>query len=98
VDDEKSVFIASRLTSGNRVFPSRIEVSKERVSHIKPGIMHSEEESIPINKVASVTIDSGWIWSEIRIDPSGGSNPIVSHGHRKQDALRIREMIEHHQD
>jgi hypothetical protein len=97
MDEEKSVFAASRLTSGNFVFPSRIEVSKERVSRIKPGLFKSEEESIAISKVASVTINSGWIWSEIRIDSAGGANPIVSHGHPKQDALRIREIIERHQ-
>src|ERR1700733_6762399 len=97
MDEEKSVFAASRWTSGNFVFPSRIEVSKERVAHIKPGLFRTEEESIPLSKVASVTINSGWVWSEIQIESAGGANPIVSHGHPKQDALRIREIIERHQ-
>jgi hypothetical protein len=37
------------------------------------------------------------IWSDIRIDSAGGSNPIVSHGHRKDDARAIRDLIERFQ-
>jgi hypothetical protein len=33
-------------------------------------------------------------WSDIRIDSAGGTNPILSHGHRKRDAERIRDLIE----
>ena len=57
----------------------------------------SSEESIALGKVASVQISTGIIWSEIRIDSSGGTAPITSHGHRKADALRIRELIESYQ-
>jgi hypothetical protein len=92
--DEHHVFTASRLTRGNFFFPVRIEVSQERVSRIKPRVVGANEESIPITKVASVNISTGLIWSEIRIDSSGGSNPILSNGHRKADARRIRDLIE----
>lgn len=91
---EKYVFKASRLTRGNFWFPVRIEISRERVARVKPRLVGSNEESIPISKVASVNIATGLIWSDIRIDSSGGSNPILSHGHRKADARRIRDLIE----
>ena len=64
---------------------------------IKPHFIGTEEESIPIAEVASVTIRTGLIWSDIRIDSSGGSNPIVSHGHGNASARRIRELIEGYQ-
>ena len=64
---------------------------------IKPRLMGSDEESIAINKVASVNIRTGLIWSDIRIDSTGGSNPIISHGHAKDDARRIRDLIEQFQ-
>jgi hypothetical protein len=96
VDDHR-VFTASRLTSGNFIFPVRIEVSQNRVTRIKPRFFGSNEESIPITKVASVNIQTGMIWSDIRIDSAGGSNPILSHGHRKDDARAIRDLIERHQ-
>ncbi|MGD0694798.1 MAG: hypothetical protein ABSB82_08075 [Terriglobia bacterium] len=47
-----------------------------------------------MSKVASVTIHTGLIWSEIRIESSGGADPITSHGHRKKDARQIRDLIE----
>lgn len=90
-------FSASRFTHGNFFFPTRIEVGPERVLRIKPKFFGSTEESIPIAKVASVQISTGMIWSDIRIDSSGGSNPIASHGHSKGDAERIRQLIEHYQ-
>jgi hypothetical protein len=92
--EERYVFTASRLTRGNFWFPVRIEINQERVSRVKPRLVGANEESIPISKVASVNITTGLIWSDIRIDSSGGSNPILSHGHRKADARRIRDLIE----
>jgi hypothetical protein len=44
-----------------------------------------------------VEIKTGMIWSEIRIDSTGGAEPITSHGHSKGDAIRIRELIESYQ-
>ena len=87
-------FTASRFTSGNFVFPTRIEVGPEHVLRIKPRLFGQTEESIAIDKVASVQISTGIFWSDIRIDSSGGTNPITSHGHRKDDAIRIRQLIE----
>jgi len=95
--EERYVFTASRLTRGNFWFPVRIEINQERVSRVKPRLVGANEESIPISKVASVNITTGLIWSDIRIDSSGGSNPILSHGHRKADARRIRDLIENFQ-
>jgi|1185.fasta_scaffold196170_1 hypothetical protein len=90
-------FTASRLTRGNLFFPVRIVVTPLHVSRVKPRIFGSSEESIAISQVASVGITTGIIWSQIRIDSTGGADPITSHGHRKRDAIRIRELIESHQ-
>jgi len=90
-------FFASRWTKGNRIFPTRIEVSPDRVARIKPRLFGSTEESIAIANVASVQIDTGVVFSNIRIDSTGGTNPITSHGHTKSDARRIRELIEQFQ-
>jgi hypothetical protein len=95
--EERYTFRASRLTSGNRLFPVRIVVTPERVCRIKPRLIGSDEESIPMSKVASIHIRTGLIWSDIRIDSSGGSNPITSHGHTRADAERIRDLIERFQ-
>jgi len=44
-----------------------------------------------------VSIRTGLIWSTIQIDSTGGTDPIVSRGHRKADAIRIRDLIERFQ-
>ena len=90
-------FKASRFTRGNHLFPTRIEVGPEHVIRVKPRLFGRSEESIPVSKVASVQISVGIFWSDIRIDSTGGTDPIESHGHRKKDALRIRDLIEGYQ-
>lgn len=90
-------FKASRWTRGNLIFPTRIVVSPLHVSRVKPRMFGTTDESIAISQVASVQIRTGVIWSEIRIDSTGGADPITSHGHRKRDAIRIRELIESYQ-
>ena len=52
--DDNHVFTASRWTSGNLIFPVRIEVNQTRITRIKPRLFGSNEESIAISKVASV--------------------------------------------
>jgi hypothetical protein len=90
-------FKASRWTRGNLIFPTRIVVNPLHVSRVKPRLFGTTDESIAISQVASVQIRTGIIWSDIRIDSTGGADPITSHGHRKRDAIRIRELIETYQ-
>src|SRR6202521_340011 len=92
VSDE--IFGASRWTKGNLWFPTRIVVSPLRVSRVKRRLFSRSEESISISQVASVKISTGIFWSDILIESTGGTDPITSHGHRKADAVRIRDLIE----
>jgi hypothetical protein len=87
-------FKASRLTRGNFLFPTVIEVTDKSVVRRKRSWFNKDEISISIIKVASVHIKTGIIWADILIESSGGSDPLASHGHRKTDARRIRELIE----
>jgi hypothetical protein len=88
---------ASRWTRGNFIFPVQIIVTNEHVMRVKRRFFGTSEESIAIGKVASVHIEAGLIWADITIESSGGTDPIVSHGHAKSDAERIRELVEHWQ-
>jgi hypothetical protein len=87
-------FQASRWTRGNFLFPTVIEVTDQAVIRHKRSWFSRDEMSISITKVASVHIKTGIIWSDILIESSGGSDPLASHGHRKSDARRIRELVE----
>jgi hypothetical protein len=97
VGPSAETFTASRWTTGNLLFPTRLVVSPLRVSRVKSRWFGSNDESIAISKIASVHISTGVLWSEIRIESTGGTDPITSHGHRKGDAQRIRDLIERYQ-
>ncbi len=91
------LFKASRWTSGNHFFPTFIEVTDRAVIRRKRSWFSLDEISISIQKVASVHIKTGLIWSDIVIESSGGTDPLASHGHTKADARRIKELIEEQQ-
>jgi hypothetical protein len=90
-------FTASRWTRGNFFFPTRLIVGPQRVARVKSRLLGSSEESISMSKIASVHISTGVFWAEIVIESTGGTDPITSHGHRKADAQRIRQLIETYQ-
>ena len=90
-------FRASRWTRGNRVFPTVIEVTDKAVIRHRRSWFSSDDMSISIQKVASVHIHTGLIWSHITIESSGGTDPLESHGHFKSDARRIKALIEGYQ-
>ena len=92
-----NVFYASRLTHGNHLFPTVIEVSEKAVTLRKRTWFTRDEVSVSIGKVASVHIKTGLVWSTILIESSGGADPLTSHGHSKSDAKRIKALIENHQ-
>lgn len=94
---ESEFFQASRWTRGNFLFPTVIEVSDKAVTRRKRSWFSRDEISVSISKVASVHIKTGIFWSDILIESSGGSDPLASHGHRKADAVRIKELIENFQ-
>ncbi len=87
-------FVSSRLTKGNFLFPTRIVIDDRTVMRTKRSWLSAEEESVSIRNVATVNIATGILWSDIRIESSGGSDPLESHGHTKADARRIKERIE----
>jgi hypothetical protein len=87
-------FQASRLTRGNFLFPTIIEVTDKSIIRHKRSWFSRDEISISITKVASVHIKTGVVWSDVLIESTGGTDPLASHGHKKADARRIRELIE----
>jgi hypothetical protein len=91
---DSEMFKASRWTRGNFLFPTIIQVTDRAVTRHKRSWFSKDEISISITKVASVHVKTGMIWSDILIESSGGSDPLASHGHRKADARRIRQMVE----
>jgi hypothetical protein len=90
-------FVASRWTHGNRLFPNQVVITPMSVIQRKARWIGREEQSIHISHVASVTIQTGLLFSSVIIETSGGSEPITCHGHRKADAVAIKDRIERYQ-
>ena len=90
-------FRASRLSPGNVLFPTVIEVTDRHVTRIKPSWIERVEESISIRQVSSVTIKRGVMWADVTIHSSGGSAPLLSTGHTNADAEQLKNLIEDYQ-
>lgn len=91
------VFRASQWTRGNRLFPTQVAITDTSVVQHTPHWFGKQEESIHIAHVASVKIDTHLMFADVIIETSGGSDPIRCHGHRKADAIRMKELIEQRQ-
>jgi hypothetical protein len=91
------VFRASRLSRGNRLFPTQVMVTRTSVVRFTPQWIGKMEETIHMAHVASVKIDTHLFFADVFIETSGGVSPITCYGHYKKDAVRIKELIEQHQ-
>jgi hypothetical protein len=91
------VFRASRLSSGNRLFPTQVQITPTAIVHHTPRWFGRTEHSIHVAHVASVRVDTGVVFSDVYIETSGGASPVKCHGHRKRDALEMKRLIEQFQ-
>jgi len=91
------VFRASRLSPGNRLLPTQVAINRKSVVHYQPQWIGRLEHSIHIAHVASVTIDTNLLFSDVYIETSGGAAPIHCRGHRKHEAEQMKHLIEQFQ-
>jgi len=91
------VFLASRLSSGNHLFPTQVLISPTSVVQYTPRWIGRQEQTIHLAHVSSVNIETGFLFSNVFIETSGGSDPIGCHGHKKGDARRMKNLIEQYQ-
>ena len=91
------VFRASRMSTGNRLFPTQVLISPTSVVHYTPEWFGRLEHSMHMAHVASVRIDTNLMFSDVYIETTGGASPIKCHGHKKADAVRMKQLIEKYQ-
>ena len=91
------VFRASRLSSGNHLFPTQVLISPTAVVHYTPQWFGHLEHSIHMAHVASVRVDTKMMFADVYVETTGGASPIRCHGHHKQDAVRMHQLIERYQ-
>ena len=71
---EGDVFRASRLSRGNRYFPTQVLITPTSVVHYTPELFGRKEHSIHIVHVASVSIDTNLFFSDVIIETTGGTD------------------------
>ena len=91
------VFRASRLSEGNFWFPTQVRITPTSVVHVTPQLVGRQEHSIHMAHVASVSVHTHLLFSDVLIETTGGTSTVRCHGHRKRDALRIKQLIEEYQ-
>jgi hypothetical protein len=84
---------ASRMTSGNLLFPVQVAVFRDHVARHKPRFFGHTEDSISTDHIASVKVQAGVVFADVVIDTTGGSPPIVIHGLWKRDAEELSRLI-----
>lgn len=91
------VFRASRWSRGNHLFPTQVVITPTSVLHYTPQWFGRREQSIHMSHVASVLIETNLFFSNVMIESSGGVDPVLCHGHRKRDAVKMKNLIENYQ-
>jgi hypothetical protein len=91
------VFRASRASRGNHLFPTQVLIAPSSVVQYTPRWIGRQEESIHMAHISSVKIRTGALLSDVVIETSGGVDPVRCHGHRKGDAVRMKNLIERYQ-
>ena len=91
------VFRASRLSRSNLLFPAQVAVTPSSIVFYKPEPFGGREQSIHLAHVASVLIDRNLFFADVMIESSGGVSPVRCHGHRKRDAVAMKQLIEQFQ-
>ena len=86
------VFRASRLSNGNRLFPTQVMISPTSVIHYTPEWFGLVEHSMHMAHMASVRIDTNLMFSSLHPNDRR-REPIRCHGHRKSDAVRMKQLI-----
>jgi len=87
------IFVASRLTGGNKIFPSRISIDQKGVTLKIPGLFSGNEKTVPFTRISSVDIYCPFIgYSTITIETTGEGN-IKAHGFTKNSVQRMKELI-----
>jgi hypothetical protein len=86
-------FTASRLSEGNKIFPTEIYLESTGITIRIPGLFSGESKHFDFNHIASVEIDTPLIgFSTIRI--FAGGTQMSANGFTKAEVLQIKDAIE----
>jgi hypothetical protein len=86
-------YIASRLTEGNRLFPTQIIINDFGVTVKMPSLFSGKEQKIPFSRISSVNIECPFVgYSKIHIE-STGEGQISAYGFLRIEVIEMKEQI-----
>lgn len=86
-------YTASRLTAGNRIFPSQLIVDVQGVTLRQPALFSGKETTIPYTRIASVNISCPVVgYSTIHIQTTG-EGMISVHGFLRSEVEAMKAAI-----
>ena len=86
-------FTASRLSTGNKIFPTEIYLESTGITIKIPGLIKGETKQFDFNHIASVEIDTPLVgFSSISI--YAGGTQMTASGFTKAEVKQIKEGIE----
>lgn len=85
-------FTASRVTSGNAVFPDKIIITDEFFIFRKARVIGYEEKKIRFSAIGSVSINKHLLFADIIIETNGGQ-VITANGFSHSDAKKIASLL-----
>ena len=87
------IYTASRLTDGNRIFPTRIIIDDSTVTFKIPSLFSGKETTIPFSRISSVNIDSPFIGFSTIIIETTGEGQIIAKGFTQSEVIEMKELI-----
>ncbi|MDY6036601.1 MAG: PH domain-containing protein [Paludibacteraceae bacterium] len=85
-------FKASHITSGNMLFPDKLEIDDEKVTFYKAKLIGHESTVIQRSAIGSVSLNAGLLFADIIIETKGGQRT-VANGFTRSDAKRIQQLL-----
>ena len=85
-------FKASHITSGNMLFPDKLEIDDEKVTFYKAKLIGHESTVIQRSAIGSVSLNAGLLFAAIIIETKGGQRTIAN-GFTRSDAKRIQQLL-----
>ncbi len=87
------VYTASRLTAGNKIFPSKIILDDLAITLKNPSLFSGKEKTIPFSQISSVNIDCPFVGFSTIIIETTGEGSINAHGFTKSEVEEMKELI-----
>jgi hypothetical protein len=86
-------FVASRMSSGNKMFPTEIHLGDNGITIKIPGVFNSQSRYMAYNQIGEVTIDTPLVgFSTIHFYTAG--TQVKAHGFTKAEVTQIKEAVE----